>query len=256
MAMKKANLYLVNQNRESGSGWISISNALIRAGHGLTLGEKRLVAIALVKMDSKKPIFQNEIVATRITAIEYAEIFNIDERTAYDQLQSAARTLLRRLITFYKPAHKRGKIPLKPTIVQMHWIGRADYIQGEGAVELSWWPEILPHLTGLKRQFTTYQLKQTSALRSIHSWRLLELLMRFQQTGWAEYTIEDFEASMDATELQRANFGKLRTQVIEPAVKELTQKDNWIIRWEVVKAGRRVKAIRFTFERDPQMKLF
>lgn len=257
MPSKKSNLRLIySTEQKSGDRWISVSNALTRAGHGLTLAEKRLVAIALAKMDSMIVIVPGTVVSTRISAVEYAESFDVDVSTAYEQLQDAAETLLKRIITFYTAAHRRKGKPLAPTITRMHWIGQADYHKGEGFVDLYWWHELIPHVTGLRRQFTMYQLKQTSALRSIHSWRLLELLMRFKETGWAEYTIEDFETSMDATELQRANFGKLRTQVIEPAVKELTQKDNWIIRWEVVKAGRRVKAIRFTFERDPQMKLF
>lgn len=154
------------------------------------------------------------------------------------------------------PAYKRGGKPLEPTISQMHWIGQADYQHGEGWVELFWWPNLLPHLTGLKKHFTSYQLKQTSALRSIHSWRLLELLTRFESTGWAEYAIDDFYVAVEATEKQKENFAKLRTQIIEPAIKELTQKDGWLINWEPIKAGRKVKAVRFTFQRDPQLRLF
>lgn len=91
-------------------------------------------------------------------------------------------------------------------------------------MEIAWWYEILPHLFGLQRHFTTYQLEQASALRSVHSWNLLKLLMRFESTGWAEYAIEDFAVSMEATEKQRANFAKIRTKIIEPAVTELVQK--------------------------------
>ena len=103
--------------------------------------------------------------------------------------------------------------------------------------------------------FTSYQLKQASALRSVHSWRLLELLLRFASTGWAEYTVEDFCTSMDATEKQKQNFAKVRTQIIEPAIKELTEKDGWIIDWQPIKAGRRVAKLRFTFKRDQQERL-
>ncbi|WP_265311082.1 replication initiation protein [Verminephrobacter eiseniae] len=34
-------------------------------------------------------------------------------------------------------------------------------------MQLAWWPDLLPSLVGLKRQFTTYQLQQASALRSV-----------------------------------------------------------------------------------------
>ena len=89
-------------------------------------------------------------------------------------------------------------------------------------------------------------------MRSAYSWRLLELLTRFKSSGVAEYSIEDFAASMDATEKQRSDFAAIRRKMIEPAIKELTEKDGWLIDWEPVKAGRKVKAVRFTFMRNPQ----
>ena len=137
----------------------------------------------------------------------------------------------------------------------MHWVGSVKYQKGEGWVELAWWPDLLRHLLGLKAQFTTYQLQQASALRSMYSWRLLELLMRFKTTGSAEYTIEDFCVSMGATEKQAANFAKVRTKIIEPAVKELQEKDGWLIQWMPIKAGRKVNSLRFNFLRDPQARL-
>ena len=76
--------------------------------------------------------------------------------------------------------------------------------------------------------------------------------MRFESTGWAEYSIEDFAAAMDATEKQRANFNNIKRRIIEPAVKELGDKDGWLIHWRPIKAGRKVAAVRFEFRRDPQ----
>ena len=36
---------------------------------------------------------------------------------------------------------------------------------------------------------------------------------------------------------------------------KLQEKDGWIIQWQPIKAGRKVKALRFEFERDPQGRL-
>lgn len=251
---KTAN-YLLGLNRPAGDRWISMSNALTRAGQGLTLAEKRIVAAAVSKLDSRRAPQGGETPITRITATEYAETFHVDPNTAYEQLQAAAKTLYSRSITFYEAAHRRNGAPLPPTKVQMRWVGIVKYQVGEGWVELHWWPDLLPHLTALKGQFTTYQLQQASALRSIYSWRLLELLTRFKSTGWAEYDIDDFATAMDATEKQRENFNNIKRRIIEPAVAELNAKDGWIIEWEPIKAGRKVKAVRFTFERDPQGRL-
>jgi plasmid replication initiation protein len=249
--------YVVNDpNRSPGERWITMSNALTRAGHGLTLAEKRIVMMAVSKLDSTKPINPMEPPRTKITAAEYAAECGVDADTAYKQLKSATKDLYQRSIMFYEPAHKRNGKPLPPTRVQMRWVGSAKYQDGEGWVELHWWPDLMKHLMGLRKQFTSYQLQQASALRSIFSWKLLELLMRFESTGWAEYTIEDFTESMDATEKQKSNFNNIKRRMIEPAVKELTEKDGWLIEWRPIKAGRKVKALRFEFRRNPQMSLF
>lgn len=254
-AQALANYNAGDIDRPSGERWVTMSNALTRAGHGLTLAEKRIVASAVSKLDSRRALPPGEVPRTRITAAEYAETFQVDMDTAYDQLQDAAKQLYKRSITFHEPAFRRNGKPLPPTMVQMRWVGSVKYQKGEGWVELAWWPDLLRYLLGLKAQFTTYQLQQASALRSTYSWKLLELLTRFQSTGKAEYTIEDFCASMEATEKQAADFAKVRTKIIEPAVKELQDKDGWLIQWEPVKTGRKVTALRFTFMRNPQGRL-
>ena len=252
---KRSEAYDVNADRLPGERWISMSNALTRAGHGLTLAEKRIVGCALSKMDSRKPIQPGTVPTTRITATEYAEAFEVDMDTAYNQLQDAAKQLYNRSITFYEAASKRSGKPLPPTRVQMRWVGQVKYQKGEGWVELHWWPALLPQLIGLRQKFTMYQLQQASALRSVYSWRLLELLSRFEDTGWLEISIEDFAQSMDATEKQQENFAAIRRKIIEPAVKELMAKDGWMIQWRPVKKGRKVGALRFDFNREEQMAL-
>ncbi len=234
---------------------ITMSNALTRAAHNLSLPEKRIVLTAAAKLDSRTRPAPGVVPVTKITAAEYAETFGLDPTTAYEQLKDGTKELYQRSITFFEAAHRRRGKALAQTRVTMRWIGRAKYHDGEGWVEVHWWHEVLPHLTGLRRQFTTYQLQQASALRSVYSWKLLELLMRFQSSGWAEYTIEDFAEAMEATEKQRANFAAIRRKIIEPAVKELTAKDGWVIEWKPIKAGRRVVSLRFDFERHPQGRL-
>ena len=255
---KAARYDALTVERPSGERWVTMSNALTRAAHGLTLGEKRIIMAAVSKLDSMaRPIHGQAVPTTKITAAEYAELAECEPNAAYEALQTAAKNLYNRSIVMFEPSFKRGdrKIGDKGTVTHMRWVGRAKYHDKEAWIELAWWHEVVPHLMGLRKNFTSYQLQQASALRSVYSWRLLELLTRFKSTGKAEYTIEDFCASMDATEKQRTDFAAVRRKIIEPAVKELTEKDGWLIQWEPIKAGRRVARLRFTFMRDPQGRL-
>jgi plasmid replication initiation protein len=234
---------------------VTMSNALSRAGHGLTLSEKRLIGLAASKLDSRFVPMAGTVPVARISAMEYADFYGVTMDAAYLQLQETAKRLYDRSITFLEAASKRGGKAAQDTIVSMRWVGAVKYQRGEGWVELQWWPALLPHLMGLKSQFTSYQLKQVSALRSIYSWKLLELLMRFQNTGWAEYTVEDFAIAMDATEKQQSNFNNIRRRIIDPAVKELMEKDGWEITWRPIKRGRTVKLLHFDFQRAGRVAL-
>ncbi|MDF7535380.1 replication initiation protein, partial [Escherichia coli] len=199
--------------------------------------------MAVSMLDSRKSYRPGDVPTTRITAAEYAALAECEMNTAYEALQDAAKQLYHRSITFYEPAHKRRVKDVEPTKLQMRWVGQVHYQKGEGWVELYWWPKLLPYLTNIKKQFTSYQLKQASALRTAYSWRLIELRLRFEKTGVAEYTIEDFAVSMDATPKQRENFAAIRRKIIEPAVKELNDKDGWVIQWQPIKAGRKVAKV-------------
>lgn len=239
--------------RKNTTNIVTMSNSLARSGHMLSLSEKRLVMYAVSKLDARSsPKGLSPI--TKISASEYAEMFDIDMDTAYSQLKSACKQLYNRTLNFEEVTVKGGKKHVDE--VNMRWVGAARYRKSEGWCELHWWHMVVPHLFNLKRQFTSYQLQQATALRSIYSWRLLELLEMCKETGWLQVGIEEFANAMDATEKQRQNFNNIKRRIIEPAIKELTEKDNWIINYEQIKAGRKVKALKFTFSKNKQGRLF
>jgi|LNAP01.1.fsa_nt_gb plasmid replication initiation protein len=252
-AEEKRTRYIAGDpERDLKERWVTMHNALARAGHGLTLSEKRVIALAISSLDSATtPPNVAAPPRTKITAADYAEVFGVSADAAYEQLQGAAKHLFERKLTFYDAANKRGGKSLEPTKKVMRWVGQADYHKGEGWVELYWWPALIGALMGLKKNFTSYQLKQTTALRSVYSWRLLELLTRFKQTGWAQFDIEDFLVSMDAPP-SLSDFAQVKRRIIIPAVTELVVKDGWSISWLPIKTGRKVTAIRFEFTRNDQ----
>jgi len=233
----------------SGKLRVTMSNALTTAAQRLSLAEKRVMMYAVGKLDTFKRNGGTETGMVRLVAHEYAELFGVDTDTAYDQLQACAESIITKQVWWYEEA-KRG---LKKK--QINWLGAAEYYKGEGTVSLWFTAQIAPHLLELKGQFTTYQLAQASALRSVYSWRLLELLSQFESTGWRQIELDEFHHAMETSVTARGNFKDCRMRVIEPAVKELREKDGWLIEWWPIKTGRKVTALRFEFKRDPQGQL-
>lgn len=229
---------------------VNMSNALARSSHGLTLAEKRVIACGLASTDSKSARMFNEVMRhggwrVRIPALEFAEWAGIEPQTAYTQLAEAATSLLNR----------QWEVRDGKRIERFNWLSRAEYHKGEGWVEVEFTHYTAPHLLALENKFTSYRLEQAAALRSIHSWRLMECLQSWKDTGLWRVSIEDFWHCMDAPASCRANFKDLRRRVIEPAVHELRQKDNMLIEWEQVKAGRKVTGLVFKFKPNPQRSL-
>lgn len=224
---------------------VSMSNELTRSAHSLNLSEKRIIAACIAKSDQMpdmEEVRRRGAWLVRLTAKEYAETFGVDLDTAYNQLQSGAKNLFRRYIRTSRITRKGIKIH------ECRWVGAVHYHEGEGVVELDWWHEVVPHLFGLEVQFTRYKLWQASALRSTYSWRLFELLQSWLSTGLYESTIDDFCLAMDVPDSYRKNFKEIRTRVIEPAIRELTEKNNMTITWQPRNAGRKVIGLIFKFE--------
>lgn len=231
---------------------VNMSNALTRAAHGLSLSEKRLIAACIAKTDqvpNMAAIRQRGAWLVRLSAADYAETFDLDLDTAYTQLHKASENLFNRYIRTTRKTRK-GMEEYK-----FVWVGGVRYHKGEGWVELDWWHEVVPHLFGLRKEFTSYKLKQASALRSKHSWRLFELLQSWQNTGRYQPTIEEFCLSMDVPDSYLKNFKEIRRRVIEPAIAELIQKNNMLITWTTQNAGRKVIGLDFKFNKNPQQSL-
>jgi len=228
---------------------ITMSHALTTAAQGLTLAEKRVMMYAVAKLDSFKTDGGTPTGAIKLVAHDYAEQFGVDADTAYTQLRQAGKGIFNRYIRFFEEGRKG------PEEVMVRWVSSARYSPGTGTVTLRFTPEIAPHLLQLKNQFTKYKLAQASALRSIYSWRLLELLSQYETTGWRQIELNEFHHAMETPEGYKMNFKECRKRVIEPAVTELREKDGWLIEWIPVKTGRKVTALRFEFKRNPQGQL-
>jgi plasmid replication initiation protein len=234
---------------------VNMSNALARASHTLSLSEKRVIAcgIANTNSDSAKDYNQSVLKGggwiVRVTAAEYAETFGLHLNTAYDELQYVAKALTER--SWQTIEGKKSK-----TISRYSWVAKSEYQEKLGTLELEFTHYTAPHLLALKKNFTSYKLGQGGSLRSIYSWRLLECLESWKSTGVWHVLIDDFHHAMDSPPSARADFGLLRRSVIEPAIREVRQSQNMTIDCKVIKAGRKVASLIFTFEPNPQTSLF
>jgi plasmid replication initiation protein len=232
---------------------VTMSNRLARSAQGLSLSEKRIVALALSSEDSKSTSRLAEASTelgwkTKVKALDYAKAFNIDANTAYDQLKAAADRLFERQVT-YEDKNNNGKARIN----KFRWVSLAQYTVGDGLIELNFTPEIAPHLLGLRSHFTSYKLRHAASFESVYAWRLFEVFESWKSTGLYTCVIEDFWETMEAPPSCRKDFKSLRVRVIEPAVAAIRQHAGLKVEWVPIRKGaRRVTSLEFRFGPEDQ----
>ncbi len=221
---------------------VTKANALIQASYRLSLNEQRLVLCCVAQLDGRKPLPKDNLFTVNVA--DFAEMFSLDPKNAYRDLEDAANSLYLRDIRTYDGKNRE----------RFRWVYNVKYINSEGRVILGFSPSIAPYLSLLHERFTSYQLEQITSLRSVYAIRLFEFLMQYKKTGRLVVLVKDFKAWLEL-ESQYPRFFDLQRRVIDPAAQELREKNRLDIQWKAIKKGRSVERLEFTF-RFPDAEAF
>jgi len=216
---------------------VTKSNHLIEAGYRLSLNEQRLVLAAISKLDGRKPMPRDNDFT--ITAQEFSSMFGVPLKKAYESLDAAASRLYERDIKAYDGKHK--------TRERFRWVDGVKYWDGDGKVTLSFSNKIIPYLTLLHTQLTSYDLKQITKLSTSYAIRFYELLIQFKSTGERYITLEKLKERLELTE-QYSRFYNFKKRIIEPAINEINSNTELVVDWDVTKKGRVITGLTFIFE--------
>jgi plasmid replication initiation protein len=217
---------------------VTKSNHLIEANYKLSLNEQRLVLSAVSQVDGRKPIDKDNDFT--ITANEFSEIFKIPLKQAYEALDDAASRLYERDIKTHDSSAK--------TTERFRWVDYVKYWHGEAKVTLSFSRRVIPYLTLLHQQFTSYELKQISQMKSAYSIRLYELLVQFMKTGERSITLEKLRELFELKK-QYPRFFDLKRYILIPSIKDINETTDIRVEWDVVKKGSRISGLLFVFEK-------
>lgn len=218
---------------------VSKSNHLVEAGYKLTLSEQRLILIAISRLDGRKPIPKdNDFV---ITAAEFSNAFDLPLKQAYETLEDAASRLYERDIKTFNPDAK--------TRDRFRWVDGVRYWDGEAKVTLSFSRHIVPYLTLLHKQFTSYDLKQISKFKTAYSIRFYELLVQFAKTGERYISLDKLRERLELKDLYK-RFFDLKKRIIDPSIIEINSTSNLSVDWDTTKKGRVITGLIFVFQKN------
>lgn len=222
---------------------VTKSNNLIDASYKLNVQAQKLVLACLGKIDSRPEAHPQKEVT--LTASEFSELMGIDIKNAHRELYKAADALFKSSIILHEGDDE----------IELYWIQeKAKKLKGEGAIRIVWSDRILRYISQLKSRFTTYKLRNIASLQSGHSIRLYELLMKFNATGERVIYLNDFKSALGITD-KYPEFKDLNKWVIKPAILELNQRSDLIIKFDTIKRGRTIAALVFEFKQNSQLKM-
>ena len=153
-------------------------NALIQASYTLGLSEQRLMLLAILEArETGKGIDHTSLL--RVHAHAYADQFGIDKNNAYEVMRDASKGLFDRYVTYHDKNPKNGN----DRSFHCRWVDRIGYEKATGTVFLRFTVDVVPLITRLENNFTSYEIEQVANLDSGYAIRLYELLIQWRITG-------------------------------------------------------------------------
>ncbi len=209
------------------------SNALVNAMFDLSLQGNRFLAFAISLLDRHQEPEIGKPIELEIPVKEFAATFELDQKSAYREIEILADQLQRKIITLQPDQSLNGRR------VKVGIITKQEYLDGAGRVWLRFDEDLVPHLLGLKAQFTQYRIKDVYQFSRASSWRVYELLKQYKEIGKREFEIEEFKRKVGVPNLY-PRIGDLKKRVIDPAVAEINATSDIKVQYEQKKRGRRV----------------
>jgi plasmid replication initiation protein len=174
-----------------------------------------------------------------ITAKEFSNQFNIDVNTAYGVLKRASNKLARTAITLERPELFE--------IWDIAVCEISKYNLKDGSLTVKFTESIMPYLAQVKKKFVLYNLKEVANFGSLYSTRLYELIQEFKDTGWLIKSVEQLR-DVFAVGKKYAEYKSFKARTFTHAVDEINSQYEISLKFEEVKEGRKVVAIRFEFK--------
>ncbi|MDY7069560.1 hypothetical protein PsexTeo8_60890 (plasmid) [Pseudomonas extremaustralis] len=193
------------------------SNRLVEASYRLNLVEQQIILFAISRSRDEQLGLSPDKPVT-IAASDFAQAFGTNETKVYGQLKEAMGDLFDRSVTIYDTDPETGK----DRTVTTRWISDKAYIDGAGRIQLTFAPRVIPYITRLESEFTSYRLEKISGMSSVHAVRLYELLVQYFTIGKRELALANLRESLGLTNEYKA-IKDFKKRVLDVAVVQINE---------------------------------
>jgi plasmid replication initiation protein len=219
-------------------------NALIQASYTLDLVEQRLMLLAIMEArETGEGIAPDSLL--QVHAHSYAEHFNINKETAYTVMKDASKGLFDRYVTYHDKNPKTGK----DRSFHCRWVDKIGYEKDTGIVYLRFTHDVVPLITRLEQQFTSYDIEQISSLNSGYAIRLYELLIQWRSVGKTPvFDLQQFRQQLGVEETKYSRMSDFKKYVLDFAAQQINEHTDITVKYDQHKKGRVITGFTFKFK--------
>ena len=225
-------------------------NVLIDASYNLDMVEQRLILLAIVEArETGKGISHDTLL--QVHASSYINQFHVEKHTAYKVLREAAKTIFSRYVTYHDINSETGK----ERTFHVRWVDKIGYEQDSGLVFLRFSQDVVPLITRLEANFTSYEIQQISSLTSAYAIRLYEVLIKWRSTSKTPMMmLSDLRGKLGVENNEYEMMSDFKKRVLDIAINQINEHTDITVTYEQHKAGRVITGFTFSLKQKKQPK--
>jgi plasmid replication initiation protein len=175
-----------------------------------------------------------------LTAKEFSRVFDTNIDNSYRALRKAIDKLMKADIKIEKPEDGG--------FYRINICSMAEYNKKSGGITVHFTDHIMPYLAQVKQKFVLYNLKEIANFGSLYTTRLYELIQEFKETGWILKSVDQLR-NLFAVDKSFKKYNDLKKRTFAHACQEINDNYDMGLRFEEIKEGRKVVAVKFFFKK-------
>ena len=245
-----------NEKKLNGYLPVVMQNELARAKYSMDLNERRLLYVAMSKINQHDTDFQT-------VTFFISEYINLLEKSmndkkqqkggkTYELIKEGCRNLLKRLVEI-----QDGK---KWTAFQ--WVSKAVVNEETGEITLKFHNDMKPYLLFMceNKGYTKFLLKFALPLNSTYSQRFYEMFrgLVFEDRGTAitRINLDELRTRLELKKEQYRNYADFKKRILDIATREINSKTDIYITFKEIRSrarGKKVEALNITIQLKSEM---
>ena len=231
---------------------ITQSHALSRAYYRFGLVEKRCMEALISQLHPLRS--DNTLQEIELTAVEYSKTYSTAKNVAYRDITHAVEALMHRVI-------KTDRLNGNKGTREMTLMSFAEYNDDDETITCGFNSLLVPHLIGLKEQFSRYPLKKTINFSSAYTWRFYEVMMGWAQSkkktdgrfmGWIDrQSVDELRDMLGVPNSYK--WSDFQKQVLNVMQTELEEKANIFVTFDRIKTSRKITHLTIKFIEGDQL---